>query len=539
MLLRHKPIQDRDQNWCTILSPLKNEIDKTKVAHKIAEVFVLSVEEAQDLVANTPIILLDNLDRPTALKVKEYFGRLGAEMTFTNDIFQKRRCYRTIWPEPPDLSFLGAWPELSAQKETSGQELLAPEEALNEIRSFVRDDSKPSQTQAVFQPVPASDQAKLLEEIEYWKEQYGVLREQVRLLKEEMNQSFASTVQKEDSLTLKGELTEVQGLLASTQESHRILQEEYRMACELYEDKCSVLAKESENLKKANQELFEKIQRLEKEKHDLGNVLVQKDGQYKKLAENYDNSRRIFEEKLNQTVQETERAKLQIRELLDKIEVLLKAKESLEQTLNEQVEQVAYWRDKQTAVNEKLTSLERNYESERGLKAAVQMKQRELEDEQRKLVQELESKDQEMRKLGVQNQELIREIAELHAGRENLEKNLQSAAKQLEIRERELENTRRQIREMNAHVEQREMIQKKTQLANQLTEKEVLLKKLIKDQEKIEAEIREREGLMSKILNEQEGLEKEISEAKQTQRHLAEQAKKERPTRSPLNHESK
>ena len=599
MLLRHKKIQDRDQNWCIILNPLKNEIDKKRVVQKIAQVFALSVEEAQDLAANTPIILLDNLDRDTAVKVKDYFRPLGAEMAFTNDVFQKRKCYRTIWPEPPSLSFLGAWPQLSGEKENHDQELLAPEDALNEIRSFVREDPKPSQSETVFQALSAEDRAKLLEEVEYWKEQYEILRDQVTLLKAEINQARASAPHPEASLTQQRELQDAQKLLAGVQENHRILQEEYRMACELYEDKCSALAKEAEDLKKArlelaenlqilrkekqaqadqwdlqevqfakgledqrqsyhllegklaqlnleledgnrkNREMTEKVWQLEKEKQGLAKALELKEEQYKKLGENYNHSGRIFEERLGRTLQELDHAKLQNRGLAEKIEVLLRAKESLEQTINEQAEQVIYWRDKQNADGEKIVELQRNYESERSSKGAFEIKQRELEDEQRRLVQELETKNQEAVKLQTQNQELILEAAGLREGRENLERTLQTAAKQLEIREKELEGARRQIREMNAHVEQRELIQKKTKIANQLVEKEALLQKLIKDQEEVESEIRAREGLMGKILNEQENLEKEIIEAKQTQKYLAEQAKKERPNRPPFGPEPK
>ena len=106
MLLGNKKNQENEQNWCLVLNPLPSEIDKRKVAHKISEVFSLSLEEATDLVSNTPIILLDNLTRPMAVKVKDYFRSTGAEMFLTNDVFLKRKCYRTVWPEPPNLSFL-------------------------------------------------------------------------------------------------------------------------------------------------------------------------------------------------------------------------------------------------------------------------------------------------------------------------------------------------------------------------------------------------------------------------------------------------
>ena len=92
----NKKAQGEEQNWCAVLSPLRSEIDKKRVSQKISEVFTLSAEEASDLVANTPIILLDNLSRTVAAKVKEYFRASGAEILLTNDVFLKRKCYRTV-----------------------------------------------------------------------------------------------------------------------------------------------------------------------------------------------------------------------------------------------------------------------------------------------------------------------------------------------------------------------------------------------------------------------------------------------------------
>jgi phosphotransferase system IIB component len=112
---------------------------------------------------------------------------------------------------------------------------------------------------------------------------------------------------------------------------------------------------------------------------------------------------------------------------------------------------------------------------------------------------------------------------------------LQVNLKHLETRERELDGARRQIRDLNFQLEQRDLVQKRTQLVNILTEKETRLKILVKDQEKVESEIREREDAMRKILSEQEKVEKELVEGKQAQRHYQELAKKDKTPRGKLN----
>src|SRR3989338_563068 len=134
MLLRNRKTQGEEKNWSIILNPLHNEIDKRRVIKKISEAFTLSVEEAADLVANTPIILLDNLSREQAVQVKRYFQAAGAEIMLTNDTFLKRKCYRTVWPEPPSLSFLHGIEDLQGLTSMQDQPLGA-DDALHEIQS--------------------------------------------------------------------------------------------------------------------------------------------------------------------------------------------------------------------------------------------------------------------------------------------------------------------------------------------------------------------------------------------------------------------
>ena len=78
MLLRHKKIQGEEQNWCVILSAITSELEKKRVAEKISHVFSLSPEESSDLVSNTPIIVLDNLTRSIALKLRDFLKSSGA-----------------------------------------------------------------------------------------------------------------------------------------------------------------------------------------------------------------------------------------------------------------------------------------------------------------------------------------------------------------------------------------------------------------------------------------------------------------------------
>ena len=46
-----------------ILSPVRGELSKSRVIERLVQVFPLSIDEASDLVDNTPIVLLDGLEK--------------------------------------------------------------------------------------------------------------------------------------------------------------------------------------------------------------------------------------------------------------------------------------------------------------------------------------------------------------------------------------------------------------------------------------------------------------------------------------------
>jgi hypothetical protein len=117
-------IRIEEKSWSVVLNPLRSELDKKRVAEKISELFRLSFEEARDLVQNTPLVLLDALQHPSALQLQNIFQEIRADVTLTSDSLVKRRCYRAVWPEPPNLSFLEANPsEIGHEKELQDQEM--------------------------------------------------------------------------------------------------------------------------------------------------------------------------------------------------------------------------------------------------------------------------------------------------------------------------------------------------------------------------------------------------------------------------------
>lgn len=384
MLLGNKKTQENDQNWCVVLNPLSSEIDKKRVAEKITRVFSLSSEEARDLVANTPIILLDNLTHTVAARVKDYFRSSGAELILTNDLFLKRKCYRTVWPEPPSLAFLRSLPDrqaglpdarptLASSRET--ERSLGPEEALNEIKSLSKNPPKDFDTplgEAGLSAVEAAQSDP-----------------------QDFSVPIYSPAPAEREPKEK-EIRELRALLANADERCEILKEEARQTRSVLEEKLALANQENEKWKQKVNEITERLEEDQARRRQTESL------------------RQAQDEALSKAVSRAERAE------------------------------------------------ERERESEKAQVRAVE---------------------------------------------------------ELEIRTRELDSAKRELREAASELARREALQKKSQLAGRLAEKEALLKALVKEQERVEGEIREREEAIRSILAEQEKVEREMMEARQAERH--------------------
>ena len=750
MLVKNKKIQGEEQNWCLVLNPLRSELDKKKLAVKITQVFSLSSEETSDLMANTPIILLDNLTREIASKLKEYFFSTGADMLLTNDTLQKRKCYRTVWPEAPNLSFLLSWRSFG-EKNIPSTPALGMDDSMEEMRAFLSEKELPQESRAVSQDsFPGKERNRLLEEVERWRKECLSSQEESRRLKEEIEkgkskmvpaQDYIPAAEFEQQLKEKDkEIKELRLLYSNAQEKNEMLKEEFRESRTLYEDKLSFTIRENEQWKKKIQELNAALQNfqqnLQKEKQVAAELSARKEVEIKRLKEDYEDSGRLLRESLTRAMTDLEQTKHQARQALEKARILETAKETLEEKINEQAEQLLQAGEKsqglvrqeqefedrlnhEKSLREKVenrkTELEQNeqrltyeletvseearrreareldlekeikelqllysnaqkknemlkeeyrqsralyeeklefiirendqgkskiqelnaslqnfqqalqkekqataefssrkemeikrlkedYENssfllreslsrsmaeieqakhpvrqalekvriletaketleekineltkqllqagekfqalvrqgqefegrlnhEKSLREKVEKRKAELEQNEQRLTRELETVSEEAQRRETRELGLEKEMAQIHTACENQEKIIQEHRELLETRDRELESLRHRLRDAQQHWEQREAVQRRTHLANQLVEKENQLKKMVQDQEKIENEIRAREESMRKVLAEQETLEKEIIEAKQSQRHLTEQAKRDR-----------
>lgn len=498
MLTGTKKVQPSGQDWFVVLNPLKSELERNKIAREIAKAFRLPVDEALDLVASTPIILIDNLLYATALQVKQYFRASQADIIVSNDNFLKRRCYRTVWPTPPNLAFLHQAPPSSQAPQKNETEKLSHNEAIQEIRSWV-------QTEGV--APERGDRSPVKNGISHMNHQN--------------NRHFRSILE---------------------EEREKLLKENVGLKEDLGQLRKALEKSQTETLEKEKTTQASEIARKQKEKEaqELHALVGHTEEKYELLREEFRQTRQYFEEKLASQEQKTEELLRQIedrdlsqKELLQEKQALLKsfhaAKNDLQRAKDEQEQSRREWESQSAQFGREL-------DSQKTLIEGLQAKIRNLEEGKKiiqssetRLIQELELQNQQAKRWEQKASELEKEMRRLRGTFEDQQKSWQLRLAQLEAREHDLENARKQIRELHAELDQREAVQKRNQIHEQLAAKELRLKQVVKQQEKVESEIRDREEEMRKLLAEQETIEREVIEAKQLQRHLSEKTKHESP----------
>ncbi len=321
MLLGNRKKQEEEQNWCIVLTPLRNEIDKKRVARKISEVFSLSIEESLDLVSNTPIILLDNLSRSIAVKVKDYFRSEGADLVLTNDIFYKRKCYRTVWPEAPNLSFLNQWnadKSPTAHAVPDGQALRA-DEALEELRTMNQVPPRAPPREREQESAAAfslKERKQLLEELETWRRECLARRSEVERLQASLskakNESPApgskySAVQDAELKEKDRQIRDHQALIKSLQEKYDALREEYRQARGFFEDKVASSSRDTVDSKGKLKSFEDKARALHEKNQILEAQFEKASAELKQLQGRQSEEHRVKEAALKELSDQLER----------------------------------------------------------------------------------------------------------------------------------------------------------------------------------------------------------------------------------------
>ena len=117
--------------WGVVIQSVPSK-SKKNIVKQLEQIFHLDKRDAEQVLANMPLILIDNLSFGLAVRVKKHFLDLGAVSETTNHDMIKKNCFEVVWPQTPDLSFFlkeeardakpaeGASPEKTATAKPAG-----------------------------------------------------------------------------------------------------------------------------------------------------------------------------------------------------------------------------------------------------------------------------------------------------------------------------------------------------------------------------------------------------------------------------------
>lgn len=92
------------EDWGVVLQSVPSKNKKGIVKH-LGEIFLLDKHDAEQILSNMPLILVDNIPFGLAARIKKFFQTVGAVAETTNHDMIKKNCFQVLWPQTPDLSF--------------------------------------------------------------------------------------------------------------------------------------------------------------------------------------------------------------------------------------------------------------------------------------------------------------------------------------------------------------------------------------------------------------------------------------------------
>ena len=92
------------EDWGVVLQSVPSK-HKKEIVKRLEEIFALGKHDAEQILSNMPLILVDNLSFGLAARIKKFFQTTGAVAETTNHDMIKKNCFQVLWPQTPDLSF--------------------------------------------------------------------------------------------------------------------------------------------------------------------------------------------------------------------------------------------------------------------------------------------------------------------------------------------------------------------------------------------------------------------------------------------------
>ena len=130
-------------DWGVVIQSVPSR-SKKNILKQLEHIFHLDKRDAEQVLANLPLILIDGISFGLAALVKKHFLDLGAVSETTNHEMIKKNCFQIVWPQAPDLAFF--------MKEQAKSSVVSKPEKKDVSEKTV--DASPAQEQRIFEKSP-------------------------------------------------------------------------------------------------------------------------------------------------------------------------------------------------------------------------------------------------------------------------------------------------------------------------------------------------------------------------------------------------
>lgn len=467
MLLKKKSDYSVESEWAVILDRSTNEFLKNRALNKLSQVFSLSSDEAKDLIDNTPIILLDHLPLNVAERIKTHFSQANINCSLANDTFTKRKCFRAVWPEQPNLAYF-----------------------LDEASSDSNGDFDSVDNSNVEPTIPSETELP----------KFVSTQDAPKFISDEQNQlkELTADLRKENEM-LRVQLEKAEGSVNEREQKQR--------------------DNELEKLHSERTQLKETVTRLGNENVSLTSKVEELERNIKKLKDSANVESSSLKAQFTELRTQLEHFRAEYARAQSSVRLAQSEAKRFQAELN----QTQMERSKARSEVEDLKRMLSQAQAD-SIQLKEEMEQAHLEIENRLQIQntELEGWKRKANDWSASYFKVIKDNEVLRAHQSEELENLKVRNQQLSS---QLEQAQKQIKDSVGQLEQQELIQKRMKAATELAEHEAQLKILVQRQQTLETEIRLHEEEMKKVLLEQEAIEQEIVKAKQAQKYLIEQSK--------------
>lgn len=556
MLLGKKLKPTIESEWAVILDRSPNEFLRNKAVEKLAETFSISQEEARDLIENTPIILLDHLSFGLAERMKDHFTQANINCSLTKDTFTKRKCFRAVWPEQPNV------------RQLLGESVSDVAEEYDDALHTNLDMPLPAETktsgmmsQTAF-PGVGEEERRLRELTLDLQKENELLKLQLERAEDSIRtqeqQKYGGEVEKLESARLQEEETirdlrnENRALSAQAEELGRQVKafSEARLELETLRRMVNQ-TQESVVSKSEFTELRSQLEHVQTEYMKAQNAHRLAQGEAKHFQAEWVQTQKTLSEaraeieemkRMLSQAQENAVAKSQFTELRTQLDHFraeyAKVQNAARLAQTEAKQYQAEWAEARKA----LSDARAESEDLKRLMSQVQKDSLQMREEAERICIEAESRlknytselEEWKRKANDWSASYFKVVKENEFLRSHRNEEVESLKDRNQQLTGQLEQAQKQIRDFANQLEQQELIQKRMKATTQVAEQESRLKGLVQKQQTLESEIRLREEELKSILSEQEMVEQEIVKTKQAQKYVTEQTKLKEKAQSRL-----